>query len=131
MEGHPSPRKSEHAARGPLPHMVMRAAAVLFSALQGAHALNDGQGDDGAAEAPEGEPPNESTATMSEVIRKHLGELAQQMQAKLEEVAAGAGEESKGGEAGDSGRARSHCRFAPPLIHFIPDPRPYSMPLCL
>ena len=26
-------------------------------------------------------------------------------------------------------RARSHCRFALPLIHFIPDPLTYSVPL--
>ena len=31
--------------------------------------------------------------------------------------------------AGAGGRARSHCRFAPPLIHFIPDLLPYSVPL--
>ena len=28
-------------------------------------------------------------------------------------------------------RARSHCRFARPLIHFIPDLRTYSVPLFL
>jgi hypothetical protein len=27
--------------------------------------------------------------------------------------------------------ARSHCRFAPPLIHSIPDPRTYSVHLVL
>ena len=27
-----------------------------------------------------------------------------------------------------SARARSHCRFAPPLIHFIPDLLTYSVP---
>jgi len=29
------------------------------------------------------------------------------------------------------GRARSHCRFVPPLIHFIPDALTYSVPLFL
>jgi MFS family permease len=28
-------------------------------------------------------------------------------------------------------RARSHCRFVPPLIHFIPDLLTYSVPLFL
>ena len=28
-------------------------------------------------------------------------------------------------------RARSHCRFVPPLIHFIPDSLKYSVPLLL
>jgi hypothetical protein len=28
-------------------------------------------------------------------------------------------------------RARSHCRVAPPLIHFIPDSLTYSVPLSL
>jgi hypothetical protein len=28
-------------------------------------------------------------------------------------------------------RARLHCRFVPPLVHFIPDSLTYSAPLCL
>jgi hypothetical protein len=32
---------------------------------------------------------------------------------------------------GRPGRARSHCRFVPPLIHFIPDLLTYSVPLFL
>jgi hypothetical protein len=33
--------------------------------------------------------------------------------------------------AGGADRARSHCRFVLPLIHFIPDLRTYSPPLFL
>jgi hypothetical protein len=32
---------------------------------------------------------------------------------------------------GGERRARSHCRFAPPRIHFIPHSRTYSVPLLL
>jgi hypothetical protein len=32
---------------------------------------------------------------------------------------------------GGGARARSHCRFVPPLIHFIPDLLAYSVPLNL
>jgi hypothetical protein len=36
-----------------------------------------------------------------------------------------------GGAAGAAARARSHCRFVLPLIHFMPDSRAYSLPLFL
>ena len=36
-----------------------------------------------------------------------------------------------GGGGSGADRARSHCRFAPPLIHFIPDSLTYSVPLFL
>jgi hypothetical protein len=35
------------------------------------------------------------------------------------------------GRGGTGGRARSHCRFAPPLTHFIPDSPTSSVPLFL
>ena len=44
------------------------------------------------------------------------------------------GSSGGGGRPGCGGRwwrARSHCRFAPPLIHFIPDSLTYSVPLFL
>ena len=36
-----------------------------------------------------------------------------------------------GGADGGPDRARSHCRFVPPLTHFIPDELTYSVPLFL
>ena len=34
-------------------------------------------------------------------------------------------------KGGGGGRARSRCRFVPPLVHFAPDSLPYAVPLFL
>jgi hypothetical protein len=76
-------------------------------------------GDEGAAEAPEGELPKESV--LNEMLSK-LGEIAKQMQAKLEEAAAEAGEESKEGEAGDSGEAASGGGIVAKMVNMTNSP---------
>ena len=45
-------------------------------------------------------------------------------------LAAGEGDFAAGGEGGEV-RARSHCRFVQPPIHFIPDALTYSVPVFL
>jgi hypothetical protein len=43
----------------------------------------------------------------------------------------GGGDGGGGARFGIVARARSHCRFVPPLMHFIPDLLTYSSPLFL
>jgi hypothetical protein len=54
--------------------------------------------------------------------------------ALLSSTRRGHGGGARGGRirgGGGGARARLHYRFAPPLIHFIPDSLTYSVPLCL
>jgi hypothetical protein len=46
-------------------------------------------------------------------------------------AATGSGRATAKRGGGGSARARSHCRFVPPRIHFIPDSPAYSVPLCV